>query len=63
VDGVCVRIGAMRCHSQAVTIKLSRDIPIDDITAAITECHPWVKVVENSKEASARMSPAAVSGT
>ena len=64
VDGVCVRIGAMRCHSQAVTIKMHRDIPIDDIVAAIEGQHPWVKVVENSKDATLReLSPAAVSGT
>ncbi len=64
VDGLCVRIGAMRCHSQAVTIKLHRDIPIDDIVAAIEGQHPWVRVVENSKAATLReLSPAAVSGT
>jgi aspartate-semialdehyde dehydrogenase len=64
VDGLCVRIGAMRCHSQAVTIKLHRDIPIDDIFAAIEGQHRWVKVVENAKDATLReLSPAAVSGT
>jgi aspartate-semialdehyde dehydrogenase len=64
VDGICVRIGAMRCHSQALTIKLKKDISLEDITAAIKEHNPWVKVVENTKEATLReLSPAAISGT
>jgi aspartate-semialdehyde dehydrogenase len=64
VDGQCVRIGAMRCHSQAVTIKLTKDIPLEEITAAIKGHNAWVKVVENTKEATLReLSPAAVSGT
>jgi len=63
VDGVCVRVGAMRCHSQAVTIKLTRDVPVADIEAAIRAHNPWARVIENTKEATLReLSPAAVSG-
>jgi len=63
VDGLCVRIGAMRCHSQALTIKLTKDVPLDEITAAIKAHNPWAQVVENTKEATLReLSPAAVSG-
>lgn len=63
VDGQCVRIGAMRCHSQAVTVKLTRDVPLDEIVAALAAHNPWVKIVENTKEATLReLSPAAVSG-
>jgi aspartate-semialdehyde dehydrogenase len=63
VDGICVRIGAMRCHSQALTIKLTKDVPLEEIKAAIASHNPWVKVVENTKEATLReLSPAAVSG-
>lgn len=64
VDGLCVRIGAMRCHSQAVTVKLTRDVPLDEIVAALKAHNPWAKLVENTKEATLReLSPAAVSGT
>jgi len=64
IDGLCVRVGAMRCHSQAVTLKLTRAVPLDEIEAAIASAHPWVEVVPNTKEATlARLSPAAVSGT
>ena len=63
MDGVCVRIGAMRCHSQALTIKLTRDAPLDEIQAVLAEANPWVRVVPNEREASIReLSPAAVSG-
>jgi aspartate-semialdehyde dehydrogenase len=63
VDGVCVRIGAMRCHSQALTIKLTRDVPLADIEATLAAAHEWVKVVPNTREASlAALTPAAVSG-
>lgn len=63
VDGVCVRIGAMRCHSQALTIKLTRDVPIDEIHGMLAEAHEWVKVVPNTREDSlAALTPAAVSG-
>jgi len=63
VDGLCVRIGAMRCHSQALTIKLTRDVPLDEIEDIIGSHNAWVKVVPNTREASMReLSPAAVSG-
>jgi aspartate-semialdehyde dehydrogenase len=64
VDGICVRIGAMRCHSQALTVKLTRDVPLRDIEALIADAHEWVQVVPNQREASLRdLTPAAVSGT
>ncbi len=64
VDGICVRIGAMRCHSQGLTIKLTKDLPIDEITAMIASDHEWVKVIPNTKEETLKgLTPAAVSGT
>jgi aspartate-semialdehyde dehydrogenase len=64
VDGLCVRIGAMRCHSQALTIKLKRDVPLDEINDIIAASNQWVKVVPNNREASMRdLSPAAVTGS
>ncbi|HEY0488007.1 MAG TPA: aspartate-semialdehyde dehydrogenase [Telluria sp.] len=64
VDGLCVRIGAMRCHSQALTIKLTRDVPLDEINDIIASNNQWVKVVPNNREASMRdLSPAAVTGS
>ncbi len=64
VDGCCVRIGAMRCHSQAFTIKLKRDVPLAEIETAIAGHNDWVTLVENSKEATLReLSPARVTGT
>ncbi|MGH1543821.1 MAG: aspartate-semialdehyde dehydrogenase [Arenicella sp.] len=64
VDGLCVRIGAMRCHSQALTIKLKDDIPIEDIEQTIAKANDWVKVVPNHKQASMQeLTPAAVTGT
>jgi aspartate-semialdehyde dehydrogenase len=64
VDGLCVRIGAMRCHSQALTIKLTRDVPLDEINDIIASHNQWVKVVPNTREASMRdLSPAAVTGS
>ena len=63
VDGLCVRIGAMRCHSQALTIKLTKDVPLDEINDIIAKHNQWVKVVPNTREASMRdLSPAAVTG-
>ena len=63
VDGLCVRIGAMRCHSQALTIKLTRDVPLDEISDIIAQHNQWVKVVPNTREDSMRaLSPAAVTG-
>jgi len=59
-----VRIGAMRCHSQALTIKLTRDAPLDEIGAMLAEANPWVRVVPNERDASIReLSPAAVTGS
>jgi aspartate-semialdehyde dehydrogenase len=64
VDGLCVRVGAMRCHSQALTIKLKRDVPLADLEDIIAQANPWVKVVPNRREASEReLTPAAVTGT
>lgn len=64
VDGLCVRVGAMRCHSQALTIKLTRDLPLDEIVALLSTAHPWSQVVPNTREASmAHLHPAAVTGT
>ncbi len=63
IDGLCVRIGAMRCHSQAVTIKLKRPMEIADVERTIEGAHDWVRVVPNEREATlARLSPAAVGG-
>ncbi len=63
VDGICVRIGAMRCHSQALTICLNRDIPIDEIHDMLAQANPWAKVIANEKSASMKqLTPAAVSG-
>ncbi|HTP64940.1 MAG TPA: aspartate-semialdehyde dehydrogenase, partial [Geobacteraceae bacterium] len=64
VDGICVRVGAMRCHSQALTIKLKENVPLADIEALIKESNQWVKLVPNTKdETLANLTPAAVSGT
>jgi aspartate-semialdehyde dehydrogenase len=63
VDGICVRVGAMRCHSQALTIKLRRALPIDEIEGMLAEANDWVKVVPNRREESlAELTPAAVTG-
>jgi aspartate-semialdehyde dehydrogenase len=63
VDGICVRVGAMRCHSQALTIKLRKDVGVDELADMIGEAHEWVSVVPNTKEATlACLTPAAVSG-
>jgi len=64
IDGQCVRIGAMRCHSQAFTIKLSRDLPLDEIEAILGAHNYWVTVVPNEKEITLReLTPAKVTGT
>jgi aspartate-semialdehyde dehydrogenase len=64
VDGICVRVGAMRCHSQALTIKLKKDVGLDELAGMIGGAHEWVSVVPNTKEATlAQLTPAAVSGT
>jgi len=64
VDGICVRVGAMRCHSQGLTIKLKRDLPLEQLTHAIAAANDWVHVVPNDKQATLQgLSPVAVSGT
>jgi aspartate-semialdehyde dehydrogenase len=64
VDGLCVRIGAMRCHSQALTIHLTKDVPLDEIEGALAEANPWAKVIPNTRPASIeRLTPAAVTGS
>lgn len=64
VDGLCIRIGAMRCHSQALTIKLKKDVPLDEINDIIASTNQWVKLVPNEREASMRdLTPAAVTGS
>lgn len=64
IDGLCVRIGAMRCHSQAITLKLKRDVPLDELTGLIAAHNEWVKVVPNEREATIReLTPVAVTGT
>jgi aspartate-semialdehyde dehydrogenase len=63
MDGICVRVGAMRCHSQALTIKLRRPVPLDEVEGMIAEGNDWVKVVPNRKEETlAELTPAAVTG-
>jgi len=63
VDGICVRVGAMRCHSQALTIKLRRPLPMDEIEGMLADAHDWVKVVPNRREETlAELTPAAVTG-
>ena len=64
LDGLCVRIGAMRCHSQALTIKLSQDIPLDEIESILDEANQWSSVVPNEREASLKaLTPVSVTGT
>jgi aspartate-semialdehyde dehydrogenase len=63
LDGLCVRIGSMRCHSQALTVKLTQDVPLDEIETILAEANPWAQVVANNKESSiAQLTPAAVTG-
>ena len=64
IDGICVRIGAMRCHSQGLTIKLRKDVPLDEVSDIIANGNAWAKVVPNEREISEReLTPAAVTGT
>ena len=64
IDGICVRVGAMRCHSQALTIKLRRDLPIEEVENVLASSNPWVKVIPNRKDESMRaLTPASVTGT
>jgi len=63
IDGICVRVGAMRCHSQAMTIKLRRPLPMDEVEGMLADAHDWVKVVPNRREETlAELTPAAVTG-
>ena len=63
IDGLCVRVGAMRCHSQALTIKLTRDVPLDEVIDLIGTANGWVRVVPNERDRSIReLTPAAVTG-
>ena len=64
IDGICVRVGSMRCHSQGLTIKLKQDVPLADIEHMLANANPWVKVVPNNKEATLRdLTPTFASGT
>ena len=64
VDGFCVRVGAMRCHSQALTFKLKKDVPLADIEAMIAQDNDWVRVVPNTREATVKdLTPVSVTGT
>ncbi len=64
IDGICVRVGAMRCHSQALTLKLKRDVPLGEIEAIIAASNDWVKVVPNHRDVTLReLTPTAVTGT
>ncbi len=64
IDGTCVRIGALRCHSQALTIKLNRDLPVEDIESIMAQANDWIQLVPNHREQSLQqLSPTAVTGT
>lgn len=64
IDGLCVRIGAMRCHSQALTIKLKQDIPMDEIHSMLAEANDWVKVIPNDRDITMQeLTPAKITGT
>ena len=64
VDGLCVRVGALRCHSQAFTLKLKKDVPLDEVSQLLAAHNDWVKVIPNDREISMReLTPAAVTGT
>jgi len=64
MDGICVRVGTLRCHAQALTVKLSRDVPLSEVETLLASANAWVKVVPNAREASLReLTPAQVTGT
>ncbi|MCL2829291.1 MAG: aspartate-semialdehyde dehydrogenase [Betaproteobacteria bacterium] len=64
IDGLCVRVGAMRCHSQALTVKMKKDVPLDEVHEILARGNDWVKVVPNEREASEQeLGPAAITGT
>jgi aspartate-semialdehyde dehydrogenase len=63
IDGTCVRIGSMRCHSQGLTLKLKQVVPVDEVAAMLDDANPWVRVIPNAREQTiAGLSPAAVTG-
>ena len=63
VDGICVRVGAMRCHSQALTVKLKQDVPLDEIEDILAASNSWVRVIPNQRESTLKeLTPAAVTG-
>jgi len=63
IDGICVRVGAMRCHSQGLTVKLRRDVPLADVESILAAGNDWVEVVPNEREATeTRLSPVSVTG-
>jgi len=64
IDGICVRVGAMRCHSQALTIKMNKDVPLDEIESMLAEANQWAKVIPNDRDATLKgLTPTAVTGT
>jgi aspartate-semialdehyde dehydrogenase len=64
IDGTCVRIGAMRCHSQALTVKLTKDVPMDEVESILASANDWVKVIPNDRDLTvAELNPAKVTGT
>jgi aspartate-semialdehyde dehydrogenase len=64
IDGICVRISSMRCHSQGLTVKLKKDVPMDEIESILAQANDWVKVIPNVREISEReLTPAAITGT
>lgn len=64
IDGICVRVGAMRCHSQALTIKLTKDVPLDEVNRILATANDWVRVIPNERETTLKhLTPAAVTGT
>ena len=64
VDGICVRVGTLRCHSQALCFKLKKDVPLDEIESMLANAHEWVRIVPNNQQASVRcLTPTAVSGS
>jgi len=64
IDGLCVRVGAMRCHSQALTIKLTQDVPLNEINDMLNEANDWASVIPDTREASIpQLSPTAITGT
>ena len=64
IDGICVRVGAMRCHSQAITLKLKKDLPVSEIESILAKHNDWVKVIPDDRDATMReLTPAKVTGT